>query len=105
MNKTKTTKQPRSRRTYYEQPRKKISADIPYQLYTSLKDRSRDMKISMVKLITEAFEDVLKKTDKDYDPLEGLALSEVFKNDDCGDNENEDQLDFENISKEFVKEV
>lgn len=58
-----TIKQRKPRRKLYEQPRKKFSADIPHELYLSLKDRARDMKIPMTKLITEAFRDILIKTD------------------------------------------
>jgi macrodomain Ter protein organizer (MatP/YcbG family) len=94
MDDNENNKQHRKHRQYYEQPRKKISLDLPYSLYTSIKDRAREMKISMVRLITEALEDILKKTKK-YNTVDGLPLSEVFKDD------NEEQLDFNIISEEF----
>jgi macrodomain Ter protein organizer (MatP/YcbG family) len=84
MDNNENNKQHRKHRQYYEQPRKKISLDLPYSLYTSIKDRAREMKISMVRLITEALEDILKKTKK-YNTVNGLPLSEVFKDDNKDD--------------------
>lgn len=106
MDNNENNQQHRKHRQYYEQPRKKISLDLPYSLYTSIKDRAREMKISMVRLITEALEDVLEKTKKynfvAFDGKQGLPLSEVFKSD--NNNEfNEEQFDFENISGDFKR--
>ncbi len=105
MDNNENEKQPRKHRQYYEQPHKKISLDLSYSLYTAIKDRAREMKISMVRLITEALEDVLEKT-KEYnfvafDGKQGLPLSEVLKDDNEG--EDEEQFDFDSISEEFKK--
>ena len=65
---------------YYEKPRKKISADIPYDIYVRLKNKSKDMSIPMSKLIIMAFIDIIKKyniVDK-----QGQCLSEVLFIDD-----------------------
>ena len=102
MDNNENEKHPRKHRQYYEQPHKKISLDLSYSLYTAIKDRAREMKISMVRLITEALEDVLEKT-KEYSVVNGLPLSEVLKDDDK--DENEEQFDFESISEEFKKIV
>jgi uncharacterized protein YaaW (UPF0174 family) len=50
-----------SRVKQYEKPRKKISVDIPYDLYYNLKSKAREIKKSMTSLINESFCDVILK--------------------------------------------
>lgn len=69
---------------YYERPRKRFSAEIPYDVYKQLKEKAKEMELPMSKLIVIAFSDVVIK----YGGIgnvgkgKGKPLAEVFKEED-----------------------
>ena len=69
---------------YYERPRKRFSAEIPYEIYKQLKEKAKEMEIPMSKLIVIALSDVIEK----YGGLnsngksKGKTLAEIFKEED-----------------------
>lgn len=80
----------------YEKPRKKISVDIPYDLYYNLKNKAREIKKSMSGLINESFNDVIKKyggvnlSDKDKKEL----IHVLFENEKMTAENNDTYLQF-----------
>lgn len=85
-----------SRVKQYEKPRKKISVDIPYDLYYNLKNKAKEINKSMTGLINESFHDIINK-------YGGMNISEdkrrelvhvLFGNEELKAEDNDNHLQF-----------
>lgn len=68
---------------YYERPRKRFSAEIPYEVYRQLKEKAKEMELPMSKLIVIAFSDVVVKySGNSKKKKKGKTLVDVFRDED-----------------------